>query len=124
MAHGIDGRKLATELNGMGLKGVRFVPIKFTPTASVFKGEACGGVNVIVVDRGVFNSVRTGLAIAIAFRKLYPTDWQIDRFGRLLVNAETLDDLKQGTSLEKLERSTAPALSEFLRRRGAYLLYK
>ncbi|MBS1770982.1 MAG: DUF1343 domain-containing protein [Acidobacteria bacterium] len=120
----IDGRKLATELNGMGLKGVRFVPIKFAPTASVFKGEACGGVNVIIIDRGVFNSVRTGLAIAIALRKLYPTDWQIDRFGRLLVNAETLDDLKQGTSLEKLERSTAPALSEFLRRRGAYLLYK
>ena len=120
----IDGRKLATELNGMGLKGVRFVPIKFTPTASVFKGEACGGVNVIIIDRGVFNSVRTGLAIAIALRKLYPTDWQIDRFGRLLVNAETLEDLKQGTSLDKLERSTAPSLSEFLRRRGAYLLYK
>jgi len=40
----IDDVKLADELNGAGLAGVRFVPIRFTPTYSVHKGKTCGGV--------------------------------------------------------------------------------
>src|SRR5258708_27670287 len=39
----IDDVKLAQELNNEGLPGVRFLPIRFTPRASVFKEQACGG---------------------------------------------------------------------------------
>lgn len=120
----IDGRKLATELNGMGLKGVRFVPVRFTPNASVFKGEMCGGVNVIVTDRANFDAVKTGLTVAAALRKLYPSEWQVDRFGRLLVNARSLDALKQGATAESLAALAKPGVDEFLRRRVPYLLYK
>jgi uncharacterized protein YbbC (DUF1343 family) len=35
----IDGRKLAAYLNERNLSGVRFVPIRFKPNASVFKNE-------------------------------------------------------------------------------------
>ena len=49
----IDDVKLADELNRAGLPGVGFVPIRFTPTASVHKGQPCGGVYVMLNDRDV-----------------------------------------------------------------------
>jgi len=100
------------------------VPVRFTPNASVFKGEMCGGVNVIVTDRANFDAVRTGLTAAAALRKLYPSEWQIDRFGRLLVNARLLDALKQGATADSLAELAKPGVDEFLRRRVPYLLYK
>lgn len=120
----IDGRALAAELNEIGVAGVRFVPIKFTPNASVFKGEMCGGVNIVITDRASFNSVKTGLTVAVALRKSYPNDWQVDRFGRLLVNAKILEALKQGASVDSLGASAKSETDEFLRRRVPYLLYK
>jgi Uncharacterized protein conserved in bacteria len=42
----IDGRKLAGYLNERNLKGVRFVPVRYRPNASVFKDEDCGGINI------------------------------------------------------------------------------
>jgi uncharacterized protein YbbC (DUF1343 family)/CubicO group peptidase (beta-lactamase class C family) len=120
----IDGQKLAQYLNARTLPGVRFVPIRFKPNASVFKDEGLGGVNIIVTDRKVFQSVRTGIEIACALRKLYPNDWQIDRYGRLLVNGPILDAVKRGETPENVERSSKPGLDEFSTRRALYLLYK
>ncbi|MEO7672619.1 MAG: exo-beta-N-acetylmuramidase NamZ domain-containing protein, partial [Pyrinomonadaceae bacterium] len=72
----LDGRKLAEYLNQRHLKGVRFVPIRFKPDASVFKGEDVGGVNIIITNRNEFRAVRTGIEIAAALRKLYSNAWQ------------------------------------------------
>ncbi len=120
----LDGQKLAKYLNERGLLGVRFVPIRYKPKASVFKDENLGGVNFIITNRDRFNSVRTGIEIAAAIRKLYPNEWQVDRYLRLLVNQEILDRLKRGETPEQIESSWATDLAEFERRRTAYLLYK
>ena len=47
----IDGARLAVELNNATLPGVRFVPIRFTPAASVHKDRLCGGVRILLTDR-------------------------------------------------------------------------
>ena len=47
----IDGQQLAEYLNDRQLKGVRFVPIRFKPNASVYKDQDCGGVNIIITNR-------------------------------------------------------------------------
>ena len=47
----IAERELAAHLNAQGLPGVRFVPIRFTPTARVHAGTRCGGINLIVTQR-------------------------------------------------------------------------
>ena len=99
----LDGQKLAKYLNERNLKGVRFIPIRFKPNASVFKDEQVNGVNIVITDRKSFQSVRTGIEIATALRKLYPTDWQVDRYARLLVNAEILDLVKRGETPENIE---------------------
>ncbi|MEP6946097.1 MAG: exo-beta-N-acetylmuramidase NamZ domain-containing protein, partial [Acidobacteriota bacterium] len=120
----IDGRKIAAYLNGRNPRGVRFVPVRYKPAASTFKDEECGGVNVIVTDRNSFNSVRNGLEIAAALRKLYPSEWQVDKYLRLLVDQEILDALKRGDSPEDLERVGKSRSEDFLKRRALYLLYK
>jgi len=120
----LDGQKLAKYLNERNLKGVRFVPVTFKPNASVFKDEQLSGVNIIITDRRAFRSVRAGIEIAAALRKLYPNDWQVDRYGRLLVNDEILVRVKNGESPDVIERAWSTGNQEFVNRRASYLLYK
>ena len=120
----LDGKKLAKYLNERNLKGVRFVPVRFKPDASVFKDENLSGVNIIITDRNAFEALRTGIEIAIALRKLYPNDWQVERYGRLLVNGEILEKIKRADSPEEIEKSWQEKLSKFRERRASFLLYK
>lgn len=120
----INGQELAAYLNGQKIAGVRFVPTRFTPASSVFKGEECGGVNIIVIDRAKFLSVRNGLEIAVALRKLYPGQWKVDSYARLLVNAEALEKLKHGDSAGDIARAWSARLEEFRKARARVLLYQ
>ncbi|PYS86247.1 MAG: DUF1343 domain-containing protein [Acidobacteria bacterium] len=120
----IDGQKLATYLNNRNLPGIRFVPIRFKPNASVFKDENLSGVNFVVTDRKVFKSVRTGIEIAVALRKLYPNDWQVDKYLRLLTNQDILDRVQRGYTPAQIDELVRPMIAEFERRRSPFLLYK
>ena len=119
----IDAQKLASYLNGRHIPGVRFVPLRFTPKTSVFKNEECRGVNIIVTDRTRLQSVTMGLEIAVALHQIYPADWKIDSYVRLLANADTLERLRRGESAEAIVRSWAAPLEQFRRARARALLY-
>ena len=119
----LDGQKLAAYLNARRISGVRFVPVRFTPKTSVFKNEECGGINVIVTDRARLQSVATGIEIAAALHHLYPAEWKIDSYLRLLANSDVLERLKRGESADSIVRSWASALKEFRRARANVLLY-
>src|SRR5690349_16881773 len=119
----IQGEKLAELLNQRGLQGVRFVPVRFTPNASVFKGEPCGGVNIIVTDRAAFHPLLAGIEMALALRKLYPNEWKVDSYLRLLANADTLERVKRGDSARDIVASWNNALQEFRKARAEILLY-
>ncbi|MDT7780798.1 MAG: hypothetical protein QOC99_3310 [Acidobacteriota bacterium] len=120
----LDGQKLASYLNGRGLVGVRFVPVRFTPHASVFKEQECGGVNLIVTERARFRPVRAGVEIAVALRRLYPQEWKVDDYARLLVNADMLERVKRADEPEAIARAWQPRLEEFRRARARVLLYR
>ncbi len=119
----IQGDKLAEHLNQRGVPGVRFVPLRFTPRASVFKDQECGGVNIIVTDRAAFRPLLAGIEMALALRKLYPNDWKVDSYLRLLVNADTLERVKRGDSAREIVTSWNAGLQEFRKEREAILLY-
>lgn len=120
----IDGQQLASYLNKRNIVGVRFVPVRFTPRASVFKDEECSGVNIIVTDRAQFRPVRTGIEMAIALRQLYPNNWKVDNYGRLLVNAATLERIKRAATPDEIAQSWRVGLEEFRRVRERLLIYK
>jgi uncharacterized protein YbbC (DUF1343 family) len=120
----LDGPKLASYLNGRKIAGVRFVPIRFTPKSSVFKNEDCGGVNIVITDRARFQSVLTGLEIAVALHQLFPAEWKVDSYSRLLVNADALERLKRGDSAGDILASWSQPLNKFKAERARALLYR
>jgi uncharacterized protein YbbC (DUF1343 family)/CubicO group peptidase (beta-lactamase class C family) len=119
----IEGPKLALELGKAGLPGVRFVPLRLTPTGSVHKDKACDGVQFFVDDWARFQPVRTGLVLATTLRRLYPDDWKMERFDVLLGSKETFEGVKKGTDWAVLEKAWQANLAKFRERRKAYLLY-
>src|SRR5262249_29680457 len=92
----IDGQRLAAYLNDRKISGIRFVPLRFTPKSSVFKDKECGGINLIITNRTQFHPVTVGIEIAVALHRLFPNDWKVDDYARLLVNAEALERVKRG----------------------------
>ncbi len=120
----LDGGRLASDLNKRKVPGVRFVPVRFTPKASVFQGQECGGLNLIITDRVQFRPVQTGLEIAHALRQLYPNDWKLDAYARLLASTETLERIRRGDAPSDIASSWAKQLAEFRRARARALLYE
>jgi uncharacterized protein YbbC (DUF1343 family) len=120
----LDGKNLAAALAAEKLAGVRFAPLKVTPTASVYKGQACGGVQIIVDDWATFKPVRTGLAVACTLYRLYPKDWKVKNYDRLLGHKATFEALQRGADWRELERDWQADLEAFLQVRKHYLLYE
>src|SRR5207248_9263734 len=110
----IDGRQLALEMRKQDLPGVRFVPLKLTPSASTHKGKPCDGVQLLVDDWSRFQPVRTGLALACTLCRLYPGDWKPDNFNTLLIHKSTFDGLKDGKTWQELEKAWQADLKGFL----------
>jgi uncharacterized protein YbbC (DUF1343 family)/CubicO group peptidase (beta-lactamase class C family) len=120
----LDGQKLASHLNERRIAGVRFIPVRFTPASSVFRNEQCGGINILITNRAQFQSVLTGVEIAVALHRLFPADWKVDSYARLLVNADALERLKRGDSAADMLRSWDISLENFRRVRARALLYQ
>lgn len=118
-----DDVELASRLNRAGLAGIRFVPIRFTPTASTFKDKPCGGVSMVVTDRDKLNPVDVGIVIALTLQKLYPTNYALPKVQTLLQHQATIDAIKAGKTLNQIKQSWEAELTEFKRRRQKYLLY-
>jgi len=119
----IDGQKLAEALNRAGLAGARFVPIRFTPASSKFVKEECGGVNIVITDRGAFHPVATGMEIAYQLNSLYSNLWKVDDYIRLLANRAALAALKEGKNPSEIAATWQVGLAEFAKIRQKYLLY-
>ena len=119
----MDGPRVAATLNARGIPGVRFTPVRFTPSSSVFKGESCSGVRVTLVDRNALNAVALGFHVATALRDLQPKEWKSDRFNRLLVNAAALARFSRGETAGEITAAWAAGAMEFETIRAKHLLY-
>jgi uncharacterized protein YbbC (DUF1343 family) len=120
----IDGRKLAARLNGLDLDGIRFVPYRFTPDVSKFKGEECGGVQIVLTDRNAFDPLETGLSIARELKDLFGDSFDVDHVDRLLFNKDVLERVKTSTGPTSYTTLWKRELGEFMARRAKCLLYE
>ena len=59
----IDGERLAAAMNASGLPGVHFRPVFFEPTFQKHARQSCGGCQIHVLDRGVFEPLRTAVEL-------------------------------------------------------------
>jgi uncharacterized protein YbbC (DUF1343 family) len=100
------------------------VPIRFTPNASVFKDQPCAGVSIILTDRAACNVVEVGISIAQTLHRLYPKEFNLERFDRLMGHKATLKAIAAGRSLEEIRQIWSVDGEEFLKRRAPYLIYQ
>jgi uncharacterized protein YbbC (DUF1343 family) len=123
----VDGAALADELNAVGLPGVTFRPVAFTPTFDKHKGQSCEGAFIHVTDREAFRPWRTGVAIFRTLRS--KLEWRRDAYE--FVKEIPAFDLIAGTDairlgIEKgagLDELTAFDLDAFIVKRARHLLY-
>jgi uncharacterized protein YbbC (DUF1343 family)/CubicO group peptidase (beta-lactamase class C family) len=113
----------ARYLNAREIGGVRFVPVYFTPTGSMYAGEKCGAVNVVVIDRNALDAAELGLEIASALQKLYPAQFKISGLDALMVNKSSFDALAAGEDPRRIAESWRDAQEHFKAIRARYLVY-
>jgi uncharacterized protein YbbC (DUF1343 family) len=119
----IDAATLAAYLNAREIDGVRFVPVNFTPIASNYANQLCGGVNIVVTNRDALDAPELGLEIASALEHLYPNNFKIAGIDVLMRNKATLDALTAGEDPRRIAEDWQDALKNFEAVRAKYLLY-
>jgi uncharacterized protein YbbC (DUF1343 family)/CubicO group peptidase (beta-lactamase class C family) len=120
----IDPRPFARALNELGLPGVRFLPIRFTPRERQFSGQECGGVYIAVTDRSRIEPIGLGIGMAVVLRKLYPQQWEPAGFLRMLADRPAYEALLAGDGVEAIRSAWQAELAEFRAVRARYLIYR
>ena len=127
----MDGERWAAMLNGAGLPGVRFAPVRFVPrdipgTASnvKFRGVECRGVSIEVTNRNMFEPFRTALWMLAAAKAVAPDSlrWR-SSIDRLAGRSSVRLGIAAGEGVQKLLDSWESDRTAFVRARTAYLLY-
>jgi uncharacterized protein YbbC (DUF1343 family) len=131
----LDAHRYAEGLERLRLPGVRFRPVRFRPTFHKWAGRLCGGVQVHVEHRGRFKPFLTGLALLAVARQQArrrfawrrpPYEFEFKRLPiDILLGTDAIRRrLERGAALAELERGWLKELSNWTRRRAAYLMYR
>lgn len=120
----INGEEVANALNARQIPGVRFASQPFIPVSGLYAGQRCNGVGMRITDRAAVRAMRVGIEIATLLRKLYPDKFDPQKLLLLTGNAETIQQLQDGVSPEKIIASWSAGLTAFEPVRRKYFLYK
>jgi uncharacterized protein YbbC (DUF1343 family) len=120
----IRAKELAAYLNARDISGVRFVPVTFAPAASLYAGQPCEGVNLILTDRNALDAPALGIELASALHKLHPQQFHMERMADLLRNQAVYEALFQGQDPRRIAEDWRQALDKFQQLRQEYLIYK
>ncbi len=93
--------------------GVRFVPTSFTPNASNYSGQKCGGVNFVLLDRNALDAPELGIELAAALHKLYPDQFHLEKIVDLLLNQSVYDALAKGQDPRRIAQDWQESLDKF-----------
>lgn len=122
----INGPTLTQHLDAFRLPGVSFVATRFTPAASTHKGRVCGGVQVLLWDRGLCRPSELGIHIAHVLARLYPEALAAPTLLGLrgMVGNEAIPRaLGRGVPPASLVASWANDVQTWHKRRAPFLLY-
>jgi uncharacterized protein YbbC (DUF1343 family) len=120
----IDGVALSDALNARAIPGIRFYPVKFTPSANKYANEECGGVFMIATDRAALRPVRVGVEIAAALNRLYGAKYELEAAERLFGSKEGISMIRSGADPNDIVASWAAGEARWRLLRAKYLLYR
>ena len=119
----IDAVAFAKYLNSRQIDGVRFVPVSFTPDASIYANQRCEGVNIVVTARDSLDAPELGLEVAAALLHLYPAQYKVERLDGLMRNKASLGALTRDEDPRRIAEDWQDAANTFMEKRKKYLLY-
>lgn len=130
----IDADDFAAALNAFDLPGVYFRSCVFMPTFQKHAGQACGGVQIQVTDREVFEPVVAGIAVVKTAFDMYgkefrwkdpPYEYEYDRnpFDLISGTSKVREAIERGDSLAAMTASWEGPLRQFGEVREQFLLY-
>ena len=120
----INGVQLSDALNARAIPGIRFYPVRFTPTSSKYANEECGGVFMIVTDRAAIRPVRVGVEIAAMLHKLYGAKYELEAADKLFGSKEGLAQIRAGGDPLTIVNSWGASEAKWRLLRAKYLLYR
>jgi uncharacterized protein YbbC (DUF1343 family) len=131
---GLEPFRFADRLNALELPGVRFRPHYFMPMFHKYHGKVCGGVELHVTDRALFQPYRTGLwCVKVARDMDEQFDWRRETYefvsDRLAIDLLTGTDqyrkiLENGGTPDDWAHEWEDGLREFARAREQFLIYR
>ncbi len=130
----IEAATFARTLASYGLSGVYFRPCNFQPTFQKHSGRTCGGVQLHVTDREIFEPVAAGVALVQTAHALYgedfrwkepPYEYVYDNnpFDVIAGTGRLRQAIERGDSLDTISAAWTEPLREFSAKRERYLLY-
>lgn len=129
----IDANKVISELKKVNLHSVSFEPVEFTPEWYKFNArppkyynEKCSGIYIHVTDRNTFESVKAGIALLWAIKKIHPDkfEWRKSTIDRLAGTTNIRLLIDKGKTPEEIFNSWKEGLDHFKKIREHCLLYK
>ena len=130
----IEAAQFARALDAYGLAGVYFRSCNFQPTFQKHAGQNCGGVQIHVTDRDMFEPVAAGVAVVREAYALYhenfrwkepPYEYVYDKnpFDVIAGTTSLRGAIEHGDTLSEIVESWREALGQFESARARYLLY-
>jgi uncharacterized protein YbbC (DUF1343 family) len=131
----INPQKLMRRLERYSLEGVAFRPICFEPVFDKWKGEACYGFQVHIVDRTKIRPYRLGLILLQAIQQTHPNhfqwtpppyeyEWEKLPIDILIGNGQVRKGLEEGRDIVELEAAWHPELAEYREFSESCFLYR
>ncbi len=119
----LDARAIARALNRAKIPGARFIPMRFTPSASKFAGQECQGIRILITQRQRFDPLLLGMQLAVQVRRLHSEVWEAETVNKLLCNDRVMQGILTGKDAKSLGQLWQKPLAEFIERRRPHLLY-
>jgi uncharacterized protein YbbC (DUF1343 family) len=119
----IDGKALAHDLNAREISGVRFIPVQFTPSSSIYANQRCGGVDIVITDRNALDAPELGIEVASVLQRMYPTHFKMTSLNTLMLNSATYDAISAGQDPRRIAARWQDAIEKFQTLRMKYLAY-
>ena len=124
----LRAREAADSMNAMGLPGVLFEAVPFTPAtgAAKYGGVPLQGVRFVLTDRDTYRPVRTALLFIDLVRRMHPDDFRWQERGAGLDRLAGTRELRkaiEGGGLAALLRKWEVEAEGFRVGREKYLLY-
>ena len=123
----LDGEALAQVMNGYGLRGVRFEPVRFTPDApsdGKFDGVEVQGVRLVATSPE-YDPTEAAVALLVETRRMSGTrwGWLQAHFDRLAGTDGLRQAIEAGAGLDEIRVGWRDELEAFERVRERYLIY-